>query len=67
MRWGSEWAEKSTRVRAGMFERFCSMSLAIKRMNAGSIAQESIPITVMPCGNAASVARPTYWPMEYDE
>ena len=67
IRCGSEWAVKSTLAFAGIVDSRLRKSAAKNSTNAGSVAHESIAVTVMPCGSAAARARPMYWPMENDE
>jgi hypothetical protein len=64
---GSEWAVNSTFVLAGIAASLARRSAAMNCTNAGSVAQLSMPLTVMPCGSAAARARSRYWPMENAE
>ncbi len=67
MRCGSECAVKTTLVFAGMVASLDRRSSATNRTYAGSVAQLSMPLTAMPCGSAAAVARARYCPTENDE
>lgn len=67
MRWGSEWAVNNTFVLGGSTASLARRSAATNSTKAGSVAQLSMPLTVMPCGWAAARARSRYCPTENAE